>query len=112
MAFLRTKTESVKLISKVKSGEDGFGRPTYDESEIEVKGVLVEPLTSDDVTSSTDMSGKSISYKLHIPKGDTHTWENTFVIVRGLRCKTVGRVMEYINPPLDWNRAIKVDYYE
>lgn len=112
MAFLKNKTESVKLILKVKSGEDGFRQPIYAETEIEVPGVLVETSGSQDELSSTDLSGKKHVYKLHIPKSDNHSWKDTYVIVRGHRCRTSGFEEEYINPPLDWNRHIIAEYYE
>lgn len=112
MAFLKSKTESVKLISKVKSGTDGFGMPTYTESEIDVLGVLVETLSSQDIVNDTDLSGKTMAYDLHIPKGDTHTWEHTDVYVRNRKCRTVGLVREWSNPPLDWNKSIKAEAYE
>lgn len=112
MAYLKNKTESVRLILKEKCGVDGFGKPIYIEKEKEIPGVLVETLDSQDVTGSTNLSGKRIEYKLHIPKGDTNVWENTFVYIRKQRCRTVGRAEEYINPPLDWNKTIKAEYYE
>lgn len=115
MAFLKNKTESVKLISRVKSGEDGFGQPIYGETEIEIPGVLVEisgEALSNTGLSSTDLNGKKQTYRLHIPKGDKHSWKDTFVIVRGHRCRTAGFEEEYVNPPLDWNKQIMAEYYE
>lgn len=112
MALLKNKTESVKLISKVQSGQDGFGVPIYSETEVVVPGVLVETLDSGDITKDTDLTGKTIAYNLHIPKGDTNVWEYTEVFVRGRKCKTVGLVKEWQNPPLDWNKTIRAEAYE
>lgn len=112
MAILKCKTESVKLFSRFQSGIDGFRKPTYTETEIEIPGVLVETLGSQDLLSTTDMSGKLITYKLHIPKGDTNSWENTYVYVRGHKCKTIGLEEKCVNPPLDWDKTIKAEYHE
>lgn len=47
-----------------------------EEVPVEVDNVLVGEPSTDDITTSTQMFGKTIQYMLGIPKGDTHDWVN------------------------------------
>ena len=69
--------------------------------------------SSDDVISELNLSGKRIAYVLAIPKGDTHTWEDTEVEFWGMTFKTVGIPTQGIeeNLPLSWNKKVKVERY-
>ena len=87
----RLKGETVKLITKTKTGTDDFGAPIYKETEVTVSNVLVGQPEAQDITDELNLSGKRIAYVLGIPKGDTNTWYDTFVIVRGERCRTIGK---------------------
>lgn len=116
MGWLMNKTETVTLMSKKEVGKDGFNAPIFEETEIEIKNVLIGisnlQSSSVDVVDSVNLTGKKVTYELCIPKNDDNTWENRDVIIRGQRFSTVGCVREWINPPLDWNRKITVERYE
>lgn len=102
---------SVTLHTKTLTGKDSFGQPTYSDSTETVDNVLVSPVSSDDAINELSLSGKKIVYELCIPKGDTNTWEDTTVEFFGQTFKTVGFATECIDPPLDWNKKIKVERY-
>lgn len=65
---------TVILFEQIQIGTDRFGAPIYEEKETEVSNVLVGEPSTDDITSSTQLYGKTIKYMLGIPKGDTHDW--------------------------------------
>lgn len=108
------KGETISLVVKTQTGTDPFGAPIYDEELVEVADVLIGQPTSDDVLTTMDLTGKKIAYVLGIPKGDTHTWENTDVILWGRRFRTIGIPQTGIlaNIPLRWGANIKVEAYE
>ena len=58
--------------------------------------------------------GKYIAYILHIPKGDTHNWDDATVEFYGSKWKTYGNEIIYDEDltPLDWNKQVKVERYE
>ena len=105
---------SVKLSVKTQTGIDDFNRPTYEVSQEVVENVLVGEPSAEDVVNEINLSGKRIAYVLAIPKGDTHTWENTEVEFWGMTFKTVGIPTQGIddNIPLQWNKKVKVERYE
>ena len=70
---------TVTLTKRTQTGTDPFGMPIYTDTTESVADVLVGEPSTDDVTNSITMYGKKIAYTLAIPKGDTHTWEDTFV---------------------------------
>ena len=70
----RLQGTTVILYSEVQTGTDPFGAPIVEEEPIEVENVLVGEPSTDDITTSTQMYGKTIQYMLGIPKGDTHDW--------------------------------------
>lgn len=76
--------------------------------------MLVGEPSAEDVVNEINLSGKRIAYVLAIPKGDTHTWENTEVEFWGMTFKTVGIPTQGIddNIPLQWNKKVKVERYE
>ena len=65
---------SVILYKQVQIGTDRFGAPIIEEVPIQVDNVLVGEPSTDDITTSTQMYGKTIKYMLGIPKGDTNDW--------------------------------------
>lgn len=65
---------SVKLYEETQIGTDKFGAPIYSEVPVDIENVLVGEPSTDDITSATQLFGKTISYMLAIPKGDTHDW--------------------------------------
>ena len=105
---------TVTLINKVKTGEDPFGQPIYDDIEIEVDNVLVSPVSTEDIVNINELTGKKAVYTLAIPKGDTNNWEDAEVIFFGKRWRTFGMVTEGIEHliPLDWNKKVMVERYE
>lgn len=104
---------SITLYEKIQSGTDSFNRPVYTESPVTVENVLVCPISSEDITDTTDLTSKKARYELCIPKGDNHIWENRKVSFFGTQWQTVGFVQQYIeeNLPLSWNKKIKVESY-
>jgi hypothetical protein len=111
---LSIKGIPVKLSVKTQTGIDGFNRPTYEVFQEVVENVLVGEPSAEDVVNEINLSGKRIAYVLAIPKGDTHTWENTEVEFWGMTFKTVGILTQGIddNIPLQWNKKVKVERYE
>lgn len=65
---------TVTLYNEIQTGVDKFGAPIYEEIPEEIENVLVGEPQTDDITTSTELYGKTISYMLAIPKGDTHDW--------------------------------------
>lgn len=110
----RLKGITVRLFEETEAGKDPFGHTIYDEREIEVDNVLVSPVTSDDVISTTNLYGKRAVYVLGIPKGDTHIWENRKVAFFGETFRTFGKATQGIDDliPLDWNKKVWVECYE
>lgn len=110
----RIKGITVTLVEKVLAGTDDFDRPIYTDKEVTVDNVLVAPVTAEDVIDSTDLTGRKAIYRLAIPKGDTHDWENKEVKFFGQRWRVFGIPVEGIDNliPLDWNKKVMVERYE
>lgn len=107
------KGTTVQLVVKTQSGTDAFGAPVYTEELVSVSDVLVGSPTTDDITSTLNLYGKKIEYVLGIPKGDTHNWIDTDVIIWGERFRTIGYPItgEQENIPLRWGQNVKVERY-
>lgn len=107
------KGTTVQVVVKTQTGTDPFGAPVYEESLEDVKDVLVGQPTTDDVTSTLELTGKKIAYVLGIPKGDDHIWTDTDVIIWGERYRTIGYPQTGIqeNIPLRWGQNVKVERY-
>lgn len=105
---------TVTLYEKLQTGTDEFNDPVYELTPVEVANVLVGQPTTDEVTSSIDLYGRKIEYMLGIPKGDTHNWEETSVIIFGETFRTFGAVIQGIetNIPTPWHRKVRVCRYE
>lgn len=103
----------VTIKTKKQIGKDGFEKPIYEYKEEVVDNVLVAPTTSDDIVTTTDLTGKKAVYTLAIPKGDTHDWEDCIVCFFGQEWHTIGYPLEGIeaNIPLDWNKKVMVERY-
>lgn len=67
---------TVTLYEEVETGKNPFGKPICEEVPTKIENVLVGEPSSDDITTSTQLYGKTIKYMLGIPKGDTHDWTN------------------------------------
>ncbi len=113
MASMMIKGTTVKLYEKTQTGVDEFNAPVYAEVPVEVENVLITPISSEDITGDVQLQGKTITYELSIPKGDTHQWENSRVDFFGQVYHSFGFVQEYIEDmiPLAWNKKVKVRRY-
>jgi hypothetical protein len=100
-------------VDKIQVGVDPFGKPIYDNADIEVENVLVAPVSSDDVVNHQSLTGKVAVYSLGIPKDDTHDWEDKEVKFFGQRWRTFGIPLEGMEHliPLDWNKKVMVERY-
>lgn len=110
----RIKGIQVILIDKKNSMSiDPFGNEVFFEKEIKVNNVLVTPVSSDDIVSQLNITGKKAVYLLAIPKGNTNNWEDREVIFFGQRWKTFNFVTQGIENmiPLDWNKKVMVERY-
>lgn len=107
--------KGISVIIRVKKqiGTDGFDKPIYDCVNEVVENVLIAPATSDDIVTTTDLTGKKAVYTLAIPKADTHDWIDCVVCFFGQEWRTIGYPLEGIeaNIPLDWNKKVMVERY-
>ena len=105
---------TVILCEQTQTGADAFNRPIYTETEVEVENVLVAPSSTDDITTSIDLTGKKAVYTLAIPKNDEHEWENKKIKFFGRTWFSFGFTIEGIeeNIPLLWNKKVMVERYE
>ena len=107
------KGETVGLVVKTQTGTDPFGHPIYSEEIVQINDVLVGQPSSDEVLSTLNLTGKRIAYTLGIPKGDTHVWTDTEVIIWGERFRTIGfpKTGTQANIPLRWGQNVQVERY-
>lgn len=105
---------TVILYERTQIGVDELNDPVYSESPVEVKNVLVSQPDSAEIVNSTTLEGKQAEYVLCIPKGDTHSWENSRVTIWSEDFVTFGKVTQHIeeNVPLRWNKKVQVARYE
>lgn len=105
---------TVQLCVKTPSGTDGFNKQTFTEAYVDVDNVLVGSPTATDITTATELYGRTATYQLAIPKGDTHNWENTKVKFFGETWLTFGIPIQGIDDlvPTDWNKKVMVERYE
>ena len=108
------KGMTVVLIDLREIGVDPFGAPIYEEREIEIENVLIQPNSAEDMVNQQNLTGEEALYTLAIPKGDKNTWENRKVKFFGETWRTVGVPLEGIEDmiPLDWNKKVVVERYE
>ena len=104
---------TVTLYEEQVIGSDMIGSPIYEEVPVEVNNVLIGEPSSEDIVGSQDLYGKTISYMLGIPKGDTHVWHDRDLYIFGERFRTIGYPMTGIqdNIPLRWGQNVKVERY-
>lgn len=106
---------TVTLIASVDTGRRTPGnRPIMEEHREEVHDVLVSPVSAEDMTWATNLSGRKAAYTLAIPKGDTHAWTGQAVEFFGQRWRVVGVPLQGIEAliPLRWNKKVTVEAYE
>lgn len=104
---------TVKLRVSEQTGVDGFNRPVYEDSYVNVDNVLIGEPSAEDITNELNLSGKRIAYTLAVPKGDMHDWQNAEVEFWGMKFRTIGIPTQGIeeNIPLSWNKKVKVERY-
>lgn len=108
---------TVTLTKRTQTGTDPFGQPIYLETTEDVANVLVGEPTTDDITNAITMYGKKVAYTLAIPKGDDHTWTDTYVSLpapfEGIY-HTIGYPTAGIeaNIPLRWNKKVHLERIE
>lgn len=101
------------LHDRVKTGVDGFNAPVYEETPVTVENILICPVATEDVVENLQLYGKRAEYELHIPKSDTHAWEDRVVEFYGRKWRTFGIPLEWMEglTPGPWNRKVKVERY-
>lgn len=107
---------TVELLVKTQTGTDAFNHPIYSESWVTVDNVLVGEPSTDEITSTLSLYGKTVHYTLAIPKGDVNEWTDTEVRLPepfGGKYKTIGYPTAGIeaNIPLKWNKKVKLERY-
>lgn len=112
----RIKGITIQLIEKTQTGTDSLNRPIYSEKTVNVQNVLVGEPSSSEIDSAMSLYGKQVKYTLGIPKGDTHIWTDTKVILPdpfGGTYMTIGEPTAGIENmiPLDWNKKVMVERF-
>lgn len=112
MQYLKGTT--VNLYTREQTGVDDFNAPVYQETVVAVDNILICPASTEDIASDLQLYGKHTVYELHIPKTDSHEWEDRTVEFYGQKWRTFGTVLEWMEglAPGPWNRKIKVERYE
>lgn len=114
------KGTTVTLYKETQTGVDPFGNPQFEREAITVDNVLVGEPSTDDITTSTSLYGKKISYMLGIPKGDTNDWtdkEISWTDAYGIehKCKTFGFPITGIEANLPksmpWHMKVRCEAY-
>lgn len=117
----RIKGITVTLYEESIVGYDSLNTPVYEEHPVEVENVLIGEPSTDDITTSTSLYGKKISYMLGIPKGDSHNWENkkvewTDAYGKLHQCQTFGVPITGIEANLPtqipWHMKVRCEAYE
>lgn len=117
----KIKGITVTLYEEKVIGYDSLNAAIYEETPVEVDNVLVGEPSTDDITSSTSLYGKKISYMLGIPKGDTHDWVNKKVEWTDAygythKCQTFGYpitgIESNIPSQIQWHMKVRCESYE
>lgn len=108
------KGEPITLYVQTESGRDEFNRPTYTETPVIVNNVLIGSPSTEEVLNTLNLTGRKARYKLGIPKGDTHDWEDKTVEFYGNKYRTIAFPVtgNLKHIPLDWGQNILVERYE
>lgn len=112
--MLKKFAEEITLYVKTKTGEDELGAPIYEEKPLKVSNVLIGQPSSTDIASNESIYGKKAVYKLAIPKGDTHEWQDSIVEFYGNKWRvfTIPTEGKETTLPLYWNKQVMVERYE
>lgn len=105
------KGRTITLYERTEGTADAFNRPSYTETPVTVANVLIAPVSSEDMISELNLSGKRAVYQLGIPKGDAHSWEGCRVNFFGQDWRVIGYPTEGQEEmiPLSWNRKVTVE---
>lgn len=104
---------TVTLFERTPNGKDAFNKTIYSEVPVQVENVLVEPVTAEDLVTITSLYGKHAIYRLCLPKGDEHVWDDCRVDFFGEKWHVFGPAQEYIeaNIPGQWNKKRMVERF-
>lgn len=114
----KLKGISITIEVKTQTGTDPLGAPVFSSRWETVENVLVGQPDPEEVKQALDIQGKKVIYKLAIPKGDEHDWENTRVMLPepysfAGTYMTVGFPISGIDElvPLSWNQKVLLERY-
>lgn len=107
------KGTTVVLYEKTEIGKDAFHKKIYEETQVEIKNVLIAPVSAGEILDQKNLEGRKAVYTLAIPKGDGHIWEDRTVEFFGEKWHTFGIPLTGIEDliPLDWNKKVMVERY-
>lgn len=107
---------TVTLYERRQTGTDGLGAPVYEEIPVRVEDVLIAPADSPAVTDSTGLAGRRTAYRLYLPRGDAHIWENCRVELCGDTFCVIGGGEQWMEENLPagcrWNKRVEVERYD
>ena len=104
---------TVDLQVRTVIGKDDLNHNIYSTEWIPVENILVAPVSTDDVISTTQLHGKKAVYQIAIPKGDDHIWDDRLVQFFGKTWHVFGFPQTGIedNIPGPWNTKWMVETY-
>ena len=117
----KIKGTTVTLYEETIVGRDSLNAAIIERHPVEVENVLIGEPSTDDITQSTALYQKKITYMLGIPKGDDHDWTNKVVewtdaYGRTHKCRTFGvpitGIEENIPAQLPWHMKVRCEAYE
>lgn len=102
---------SVTLYQRSEGQPDRFGVSAIIETPVSVADVIVAPVGGQEAVDTMNLYGRTATYKLGIPKGDAHTWDNCRVEFFGQSFRVFGKPTEGISDmiPLRWNKQVLVE---
>lgn len=108
---------TVQLKVYTVTGTDLFGQPISTATPVNISDVLVGEPSTTDIENNLTMYGKRTAYTLAIPKGDTHVWEDSEVVLPDPFAGTyrvIGNAIAGIeaNIPLRWNKKVHLEKIE
>lgn len=112
--MMQIKGQTIILYVKREIGKDEFNSPIFEEVPENVDNVLIQPNSDTEILNDIQLYGKRTQYTIHVPKNDTHNWEDSTIEFYGQKWITVGHGVIYDKSltPLDWNKQIKVVAYD
>lgn len=106
---------TVTLYDRTVTGIDSLNHPIYEDVPVSVDNVLVAPMSDNEAVETYNLTGRTATYQLGIPKGDTHEWTAGKKVrffdadwrIIGMPTKGIDALI-----PLEWNMKVKVERYE